>query len=74
MPAGACAGIPAVNGARAAFVEDELGSVEPGKRADLVVIDRDPFAIDPHDLSDVQVLRTLLEGREVYSASPQAAP
>lgn len=57
-----------VNGARAAFAEAELGSIAPGKRADLVVIDRDPFAIDPHELSEVKVLRTLLEGREVYPA------
>jgi len=57
-----------IHGARAAFVEDELGSVEAGKRADLIVVDRDPFAIDPHELSEVQVLRTLLDGQEMYRA------
>jgi predicted amidohydrolase YtcJ len=57
-----------VNGARAGFVEATLGTVTAGKRADLVVIDRDPFAIDPHDLSEVRVLRTLFDGREVYRA------
>ena len=57
-----------INGAKAAFVEDELGSIEAGKRADLIVLDRDPFAIDPHELSEVQVLRTLLDGREMYRA------
>ena len=57
-----------INGARAAFAEAELGSVEVGKRADLVVIDRDPLAIDPHDLSEVRVERTLLDGREVHRA------
>lgn len=59
-----------INGARASFVEDELGSITEGKRADLIVIDRDPFEIDPADLSEIQVLRTLLDGREVYRASP----
>lgn len=57
-----------INGARASFVEDELGSITEGKRADLIVIDRDPFAIDPAELSEIQVLRTLLDGREVYRA------
>lgn len=57
-----------LHGARAGFVEDELGSIEVGKRADLVVVDRDPFAIDPHELSEVRVLRTMLDGREVYRA------
>lgn len=58
-----------VNGARAGFVEDELGTLEVGKRADLVVIDRDPFAIDPIALSEIKVDRTLLDGREVYRAN-----
>lgn len=57
-----------IHGARASFVEDELGSITAGKRADLIVIDRDPFAIDPHELSEVRVLRTLLDGYEVYRA------
>jgi predicted amidohydrolase YtcJ len=62
-----------INGARASFVEAELGSIAEGKRADLVVIDRDPFAIEAADLSEVQVLRTLLDGREVYRADPGRA-
>jgi hypothetical protein len=62
-----------INGARASFVEDELGSITEGKRADLIVIDRDPFAIDPADLSEIQVLRTLLDGREVYRAPAAGA-
>jgi predicted amidohydrolase YtcJ len=62
-----------IDGARASFVEDELGSIAEGKRADLVVIDRDPFAIEPAELSEVQVLRTLLDGREVYRAEPDRA-
>lgn len=62
-----------INGARASFVEDELGSITEGKRADLIVIDRDPFAIDPVELSEIQVLRTLLDGREVYSAPARPA-
>ncbi len=61
-----------IDGARASFVEDELGSITEGKRADLIVIDRDPFAIPAAELSEVRVLRTLLDGRTVYRAG--AAP
>ena len=57
-----------INGARASFVERELGSLTVGKRADLVVLDRDPFAISPHELSEIQAVMTLLDGREVYRA------
>jgi predicted amidohydrolase YtcJ len=62
-----------INGARASFVEAELGSITEGKRADLVVLDRDPFAIQAAELSEVRVLRTLLDGREVYRATPARA-
>jgi predicted amidohydrolase YtcJ len=57
-----------INGARASFVERELGSITVGKRADLVVLDRDPFEITPYELSEIQVVKTLLDGREVYQA------
>lgn len=57
-----------IDGARAAFVEDELGSLQVGKRADLVVIDQDPFAIAPTQLSEISVLRTIVDGADVYPA------
>jgi predicted amidohydrolase YtcJ len=54
--------------ARAVFAEDRIGTITVGKRADLVVIDRDVLAIDPHDVSETRVLSTWLDGREVYHA------
>lgn len=44
----------------------ELGTITPGKRADLVVLDRDLFEIDPATIPDVQVGLTLFDGRVVY--------
>ena len=44
------------------------GSLETGKRADFIVLDRDIFAIDPYDLHATKVRTTYLDGREVYSA------
>jgi predicted amidohydrolase YtcJ len=48
------------------FWEKELGSIEPGKRADFVVVDRDLLQCPIDDLRDTQVLQTWVEGRQVY--------
>ncbi len=44
-------------------MDDEIGSITPGKRADLVVLGEDPFAVAPEALRDVPVLGTVLGGR-----------
>jgi predicted amidohydrolase YtcJ len=53
----------------AAFVnkqEDNTGSIETGKLADLIVIDRNLFEIEATEISDASVLLTLFEGEPVY--------
>ncbi|MEO8448602.1 MAG: amidohydrolase family protein [Gemmatimonadota bacterium] len=55
-----------VAGARAAFDETIDGTIEVGKAADLVVLDRDLYKIPPHQIHRAKVLLTLLDGREVY--------
>jgi predicted amidohydrolase YtcJ len=57
------------NGAYAQQQEQETGTLEVGKAADLVVLDRDLRAIPPAEIHKAQVLLTLLEGREVYRAA-----
>ena len=42
------------------------GSIEVGKLADLVVLDRNLFEVDQADISDTQVLLTLMEGKPVH--------
>lgn len=54
--------------ARAVFEESRLGTLEVGKVADLVLVDRDPFAVAAEELSDVTVRRTWLGGKGVYDA------
>ena len=57
-----------IRGAYLDFSEKETGSIEVGKAADLVVLDRNLFEIPPSQIHDAKVLLTLLEGREVYRA------
>jgi predicted amidohydrolase YtcJ len=57
-----------INGAYALHQENETGSVEVGKLADLVVLDRNLFHESPDALSRARVLRTFVEGQEVYTA------
>ncbi len=55
-----------VNAAAAAWRSADTGSLEHGKYADLIILDRDLFAIDSYEIADTQVMLTLLGGREVY--------
>jgi predicted amidohydrolase YtcJ len=48
--------------------EAELGSIEPGKLADLVVLSQDILAVDPERLRDTRALMTVLGGRVVHRA------
>jgi predicted amidohydrolase YtcJ len=53
-------------GARLAFDEKITGSITVGKAADLIMLDRDLFAIPPEQISKARVLLTLLDGHDVY--------
>lgn len=58
--------------------EDKLGSISPGKYADLVVLDRDPLRTPMPQFRDITVLRTIVNGNEVdlsgSADSPTASP
>ncbi len=43
-------------------MDDEIGSIQPGKRADFTVLDEDPLAVDPMNLRDIRVWGTVLSG------------
>jgi len=51
-----------------AFAEDRLGSIEPGKRADLVVLSRDVMGVPEDELLATVVEATIVDGRVVYEA------
>jgi len=50
--------------------ERRLGKLVPGYLADLVVLDRDPFAIPPEELADVEVVATMVGGRWIHNPPP----
>jgi predicted amidohydrolase YtcJ len=55
-----------INAAYAMHQDAETGSIEAGKLADLVVLDRNLFDLPPDSIHTAKVTRTLLEGRTVY--------
>ena len=50
------------------FSDHEVGSLEPGKFADMVIIDKDPRTVDPDTIKNIKVLETWMDGRQTYVA------
>jgi predicted amidohydrolase YtcJ len=61
-----------VNGAWMSFDEADRGSLEPGKLADLAVLDRDYMTVPVEEIAKIQSLLTLVGGHVVYSAGSYA--
>jgi predicted amidohydrolase YtcJ len=54
------------------FQETDLGSIQPGKLADLVVLDRDYLTIPADQIKDIKPVMTMVGGRIVYDAAAAA--
>ena len=54
--------------ARAMNMQDSIGSIAPGKNADLILLDRDVLTISPEEMRDTKVLWTMVAGEIVYRA------
>ena len=57
-----------LNGAYSIGLEDELGSIEVGKKADLIVLDQNLFDIDVVKIHETQVLLTIVDGEVMHDA------
>lgn len=55
-----------INAAYEYFEEDSKGSIREGKRADLVVLDRNPLETEDRKLKDIRVLETIKDGKTIY--------
>jgi predicted amidohydrolase YtcJ len=56
-----------INGAKFAFEEDEKGSIETGKRADLVILSEDPYSVAPERIRKIPIEMTLVDGKIGFS-------
>ncbi|HZX10419.1 MAG TPA: amidohydrolase family protein, partial [Acidobacteriota bacterium] len=56
-----------INGAYASFQEDLLGSLSPGKLADITVLSKDIMTVPEDEILEAEVLYTIVGGKVVYS-------
>ncbi len=56
-----------LDAAYAAFMEDQVGSLETGKRADFIVLDRDIMQVPATEIPDIRVEQTWVDGKQVFS-------
>jgi predicted amidohydrolase YtcJ len=55
-----------INAAYQIKMEDKIGSIKKGKYADLVLLNQNPYLIDPKKIKDIQVEQTYINGLLVY--------
>lgn len=56
-----------LNAAKTLGLDAQIGSLAPGKQADLIILDRDVFSVGDEDLFDTKVLKTYFAGKQVYT-------
>ena len=61
--------IATIGAARVMKRDNELGSIAPGKLADIVILSRDILRIDPKEIEKVRVVMTIMDGRVVYETA-----
>jgi predicted amidohydrolase YtcJ len=62
-----------IESAYALLREDEIGSLAPGKLADLIILSQNPLEVDPNAIPDIRVLMTMVGGQVAHCAEGQDA-
>lgn len=60
-----------INAAKAMLADKIIGSLEPGKYADMIMLDRDILTVSPEAMRDAKVVWTLFEGKKIYDITHQ---
>ena len=60
-----------LNGAYANFLDENIGSIEVGKLADLVILEQNLFEVEIEEIPKTRIVMTFFEGQQVYSADEQ---
>jgi len=55
-----------INAAYQYFEEKTKGSLEPGKLADFVILDKNPLKVEPMTIKEIHVVETVKEGESIY--------
>ena len=58
-----------MNGAYEYFEEASKGTLETGKRADMVILDRNPLKVEPMAIKEIRVVETIKDGKRVHPRS-----
>ncbi|MCH8909841.1 MAG: amidohydrolase family protein [Chloroflexi bacterium] len=66
--------IMTIGSAYAIFMEDKIGSLKPGKFADLIILSDNPLTVDPDSLIDLEVLMTMVGGQVEYCGAEDLCP
>ena len=56
-----------INGAYQYFEEDSKGSITEGKRADFVILDKNPLSVEKDAIKEIKVLETIKDGKVIYA-------
>ena len=61
--------IGTIHGARASYEQRDKGTIIAGKLADFVILERDPHDVDPEDIENIGVVRTVVGARTMHPAT-----
>lgn len=56
-----------INAAYSRYQEDYIGSLEPGKAADFIIVSQDPFEVNPIEIESIFTIKTYFEGKLVFN-------